>query len=308
MKPSSAQAAIDALTAQGVRHIVLMTHHGFKADRALAARLTGVDVIIGGDSHTLLGDFKALGLPAEGRYPTEARNASGEPVCIGQAWEYGKAFGLMNVQFDAQGRVSQCSGQASLVIGEPLQAQGRRRRLAGAAGRRGRRAEGPAGGQPGGAGGRARSGGGADAGRLRQPGRPPRRPASSAPPASRCAWCACPASGPTRAPAPGCETASSLARGSDVAQVVAEAFLRGSPARRLRAAERRRRAHARAGRHAEHEHRLHRAALHQRAGGAGPDRRRGAGRAGRRRGQPPGPRASPTARTPTRPACAGTWT
>ena len=119
----SAQAAIDALTAQGVRHIVLMTHHGFKADRALAARLTGVDVIIGGDSHTLLGDFKAQGLTGGGRYPTEVRNASGEPVCIGQAWEYGKAFGLMNVQFDAQGRVSQCSGQASLVIGDSSSAR-----------------------------------------------------------------------------------------------------------------------------------------------------------------------------------------
>ncbi|MBP6307995.1 MAG: metallophosphoesterase, partial [Burkholderiaceae bacterium] len=76
----SAQAAIDALTAQGVRHIVLMTHHGYDADLALAAQLTGVDVIIGGDSHTLLGDFKALGLPSGGRYPTVARNAAGERV------------------------------------------------------------------------------------------------------------------------------------------------------------------------------------------------------------------------------------
>jgi 5'-nucleotidase len=58
----SAQAAIDALTAQGVRHIVLMTHHGFDADQAMVSRLRGVDVVIGGDSHTLLGDFKAQGL------------------------------------------------------------------------------------------------------------------------------------------------------------------------------------------------------------------------------------------------------
>jgi len=165
----SAQAAIDALTAQGVRHIVLMTHHGYDADLALAAQLTGVDVIIGGDSHTLLGDFKALGLPSGGRYPTVARNAAGERVCIGQAWEYGKAFGLMNVRFDAQGRVSQCSGQASLVIGEPFKrkdAAGAWQPLPG----RGRGVAGPAGGQPRGAGACARSSRRANAGRLCQPG------------------------------------------------------------------------------------------------------------------------------------------
>ncbi len=115
---TAAQAAIDALTAQGVRHIVLMTHQGYAADQALAAKLTGVDVIIGGDSHTLLGDFSAHGVPSSGPYPTVAKNKSGEPVCIGQAWEYGKALGLMNVKFDPQGRVSQCGGQAALVIGD----------------------------------------------------------------------------------------------------------------------------------------------------------------------------------------------
>ncbi len=57
-------------------------------------------------------------MPSSGPYPTVVKNKSGEPVCIGQAWEYSKAFGLMNVKFDAQGRVSQCGGQAALVIGD----------------------------------------------------------------------------------------------------------------------------------------------------------------------------------------------
>ena len=223
----SAQAAIDALTAQGVRHIVLMTHHGFKADRALAARLTGVDVIIGGDSHSLLGDFKAQSLSAEGRYPTEVRNASGEPVCIGQAWEYGKAFGLMKVRFDTQGRVSQCAGQASLVVGEPFKrkdAAGAWQALPAAEGEalKARLAASPA----------LRvvapdpvaaqtlagfaSQVGAEKARIIGSASEPlclvRVPGEPADP---------------RAGA-GCEAASSLARGSDVAQVVAESFLRGS--------------------------------------------------------------------------------
>lgn len=120
---ASAQQAIDALRARGVRHIVLMTHQGYENDKALAARLTDVDAIIGGDSHTLLGDFTAQGLPSSGPYPTVARNRAGEPVCIGQAWEYAKAIGQMRVRFDAEGRVLDCGGQARLLIGEPFARQ-----------------------------------------------------------------------------------------------------------------------------------------------------------------------------------------
>ncbi len=116
---ASAQKAIDELKAQGVRHIVAVTHQGYDADKAMAAQLTDVDVVIGGDSHSLLGDFKAVGITtSSGAYPTVVANKNGEPVCIGQAWEYSKAFGLMNVQFNEAGAVKSCGGQAMLVIGD----------------------------------------------------------------------------------------------------------------------------------------------------------------------------------------------
>lgn len=114
----AAQAAIDALKAQGVRHIVAITHQGYDNDKKLAAQLTDLDVIIGGDSHSLLGDFSALGVPSSGPYPTVVRNKDGDKVCIGQAWEYSKTFGLMNVRFDAQGAVDSCGGKAQLLIGD----------------------------------------------------------------------------------------------------------------------------------------------------------------------------------------------
>ncbi len=115
----SAQQAIDELRAQGVRHVVLLSHLGYEADKLIAPQLTDVDVIIGGDSHSLLGDFSAIGLTASsGSYPTRVQNKSGETVCIGQAWEYAKAYGLMHVKFDEQARVQSCGGQARLVIGD----------------------------------------------------------------------------------------------------------------------------------------------------------------------------------------------
>jgi len=115
---ATAQRQIDELKARGIRHIVVVTHQGYANDVAMAARLSDVDVIIGGDSHTLLGDFSAVGLHAAGPYPTLARNRDGDPVCIGQAWEYSKAFGLMQVRFNTQGAVESCGGQAMLAIGD----------------------------------------------------------------------------------------------------------------------------------------------------------------------------------------------
>ncbi|GAB4216947.1 MAG: NAD nucleotidase [Rhodoferax sp.] len=121
---SATQRAIDALRAQGVRHIVLLSHLGYDKDKALAAQLSDVDVIIGGDSHTLLGDFAAQGVASAGAYPSVVRNKDGDTVCIGHAWEYAKAFGVMDVAFNAQGAVERCSGQASLVLGDNFQRLG----------------------------------------------------------------------------------------------------------------------------------------------------------------------------------------
>jgi len=116
---TAAQKSIDALKGKGVRHIVLLSHLGFDADKVIAPQLSDVDVIIGGDSHSLLGDFKPVGITtSSGTYPTLVKNKSGETVCIGQAWEYAKAYGLMNVKFDDRGSVAQCGGQTKLVIGD----------------------------------------------------------------------------------------------------------------------------------------------------------------------------------------------
>jgi len=115
----TAQRTIDGLRERGIRHIILVTHQGYEADKAMAARLSEVDVIIGGDSHTLLGDFSAIGITAAaGPYPTVVSNRDGDPVCIGQAWEYAKVFGLLEVRFDERAAVASCSGSVTLPLGD----------------------------------------------------------------------------------------------------------------------------------------------------------------------------------------------
>lgn len=119
----TAQAEIDALILQGVDVIVLQTHYGYQADLALAKRLRGVDVIIGGDSHTLLGpsQLKDYGLDPKGAYPTHAVDQDGNPVCIAQAGHYGYVVGELTVRLDASGRVMSCKGTPHVLIGTDFQ-------------------------------------------------------------------------------------------------------------------------------------------------------------------------------------------
>lgn len=118
---STAQAMIDELTDKGVNKIVLMTHYQYANDLTMATKLRGVDVIVGGDSHTLLGDFAAVGLNSGGDYPTLTKDADGKTVCVVQAWEYAKVVGELNVSFDENGDVQSCSGTPHLLVDAPFE-------------------------------------------------------------------------------------------------------------------------------------------------------------------------------------------
>lgn len=118
---TAAQRSIDQLKADGVNKIIVMSHIGYEADKALAAQLRGVDVIVGGDSHTLLGPdsletYKA-GSPS-GDYPTRLQNADGDNVCLVHANEYAKVVGELKVNFDAEGKVTDCAGTPHVLIGD----------------------------------------------------------------------------------------------------------------------------------------------------------------------------------------------
>ncbi len=117
----AAQREIDALRAKGIDKIVLLSHIGYDYDKQVAARLSGVDVVVGGDSHTLLGPntltTSGVGSPA-GAYPTRTTDKDGKPVCIVQAWEYAQVVGELKVSFNAQGEVTQCAGTPHVLIGD----------------------------------------------------------------------------------------------------------------------------------------------------------------------------------------------
>lgn len=103
------QAEVDRLTAEGVNKIVVLSHSGFNVDQRVAAETTGVDVIVGGHTNTLLSNT-AEG--AVGPYPTVVNG-----VQIVQAYAYGKFLGELNVTFDDSGNVTEATGDLVVMDG-----------------------------------------------------------------------------------------------------------------------------------------------------------------------------------------------
>ncbi len=117
----AAQREIDRLRAQGINKIILMSHIGYDYDLQVVPKLSGVDVVVGADSHTLLGPdtlrTTGVGTPA-GAYPTRLANKDGKTVCVVQAWEYAQVVGELKVRFDANGDVANCAGTPHVLIGD----------------------------------------------------------------------------------------------------------------------------------------------------------------------------------------------
>lgn len=117
----AAQAEINRLHALGINKIVIASHVGYAGDLALAEKLNGVDVIVGGDSHTLLGpkaSMEPLGLTPDGDYPTRVTSRDGHPVCVVQAWQYSYVVGELKIEFDKNGDVTSCQGTPHVLIGD----------------------------------------------------------------------------------------------------------------------------------------------------------------------------------------------
>ncbi|MBF0524891.1 MAG: 5'-nucleotidase C-terminal domain-containing protein [Deltaproteobacteria bacterium] len=121
----SVTAAVSKLNSLGVNIIIVLSHLGYHEDIQLAAKITGVGVIIGGHSHTLLGDpnnFKSAGvvLTPSGDYPTVVKNPAGKNVYIAQAWSWYNILGQLDVVFDADGDVQSCVGHPTLIVSEVI--------------------------------------------------------------------------------------------------------------------------------------------------------------------------------------------
>lgn len=107
------QAEVDALTAMGVNKIIVLSHSGYGVDQKVAAETTGVDVIVGGHTNTLLSNTNER---AEGPYPTMVG-----ATAIVSAYAYGKFLGELNVVFNDAGEVISATGEPLIMDGAVVQ-------------------------------------------------------------------------------------------------------------------------------------------------------------------------------------------
>ncbi|OIN65679.1 bifunctional metallophosphatase/5'-nucleotidase [Exiguobacterium sp. KRL4] len=105
---ASAKAAVKKLEDRGVNKIVALTHIGFDDnpavdnDQLLARNVDGIDVIVGGHSHTKL---ETPVVVDDTIVPGKA-----EPTIIAQAYQYGDFLGNLNLTFDYKGKLTEYTG------------------------------------------------------------------------------------------------------------------------------------------------------------------------------------------------------
>ena len=104
--------AVKEIEGQGIDKIVLLSHVGYVKDQQIAAAVDGIDVIVGGHSHTLLSNTDEK---AAGPYPTLVKNPAGKDVPIVQAYAYSKYLGDLTVVFDDAGVVKTATGEPKLL-------------------------------------------------------------------------------------------------------------------------------------------------------------------------------------------------
>jgi 5'-nucleotidase/UDP-sugar diphosphatase len=111
------QKAVNELHREGVDKIILISHLGYPEDLDLAGKVSGLSAIVGGHSHTLLGDWSAIGLHGMAPYPTLVKDKSGAQVLVLQSWEWAKVVGDIRLDFDRSGHVVAWTAKPVAVVG-----------------------------------------------------------------------------------------------------------------------------------------------------------------------------------------------
>ena len=115
-----AREMVSLIKARGIDRIIMVSHIGYEQDMEIARSVDGIDVIVGGHSHSVLGDFSAAGLESQGTYPTMVMSPSGRATVVVQSGAYASMAGLLRIVFNNQGEVVQADGANHLLILEEM--------------------------------------------------------------------------------------------------------------------------------------------------------------------------------------------
>ncbi|WP_373895427.1 5'-nucleotidase C-terminal domain-containing protein [Virgibacillus sp. CBA3643] len=111
----TAEQAVEDFEDAGINKIIALSHLGYDSvpevgnDLRLAEEIDGIDVIVGGHSHSVLEEPKVVSEDANGK--------ATEPTVIVQAGEYAEYLGTLDVTFDENGVITSYDGELLEVDG-----------------------------------------------------------------------------------------------------------------------------------------------------------------------------------------------
>ncbi|MEX0350319.1 MAG: bifunctional UDP-sugar hydrolase/5'-nucleotidase [Paracoccaceae bacterium] len=103
----SLTADVAALKDEGVNIVIALTHVGLAKDLEIAEKVPGLDLVVGGHSHTLLSNQDE---DAAGAYPVMVGD-----VPVVQAYAYSKYLGEITLTFDDDGNLISAEGEPILL-------------------------------------------------------------------------------------------------------------------------------------------------------------------------------------------------
>ncbi len=106
------QVAVDALAAEGVNKIILLTSIGYESAIEVAQQVSGVDVIASGTGSIFTSNSY---VGAADFYPVIQESPAGEPVLVVLAGEHTRFLGRLDVEFDDAGLLTDWGGDVILL-------------------------------------------------------------------------------------------------------------------------------------------------------------------------------------------------
>ena len=119
----TARKYVKELQNQGINKIIVLSHAGYEKNVEIGEKVDGVDLIISGDTHYLLGkEFEQFGLvPEKPDYPKKVNSPNGNPVYIAEAWNYSYLLGEMKAKFDKNGVIKELIPTPKVLIGDTFE-------------------------------------------------------------------------------------------------------------------------------------------------------------------------------------------
>lgn len=110
----TAKEIISQLKNAGINKIIAVTHLGIEQDKKLAEMFPDIDLIVGGHTHTVLGDYSALNIKSyDANYPVKVNNGSSYIVTAGYQ---GLILGNINISFNKDGQISLNESKPKMLL------------------------------------------------------------------------------------------------------------------------------------------------------------------------------------------------